>query len=66
VELCGSDTLIEPGQTVAVLTRVCGLWSLNACRIVYVIQEDRRFGYAYGTLPEHAESGEERFLVDGQ
>jgi uncharacterized protein (UPF0548 family) len=43
---------------------VCGLWSLNACRIVYVVKEQRRFGFAYGTLPAHAESGEERFTVE--
>jgi uncharacterized protein (UPF0548 family) len=24
----------------------------------------RRFGFAYGTLPEHAEQGEERFTVE--
>ena len=24
----------------------------------------RRFGFAYGTLPGHAESGEERFLIE--
>jgi uncharacterized protein (UPF0548 family) len=66
VELCWPDTPIESGQAVAVLVRVCGLWSLNACRVVYVTREDRRFGYAYGTLPEHAESGEERFLVEWQ
>ena len=24
----------------------------------------QRFGFAYGTLPEHAESGEERFTVE--
>lgn len=56
----------EPGQTVAVLARALGLWVLNACRVVYVLEEDaplRRFAFAYGTLPEHAESGEERFQV---
>ena len=26
----------------------------------------RRFGFAYGTLPEHAERGEERFTVELQ
>ena len=34
---------------------------------MYVVDEEepiRRFGYAYGTLPEHAETGEERFLVE--
>jgi uncharacterized protein (UPF0548 family) len=33
------------------------------CRVVYVIDEADRRGYAYGTLPGHAESGEELFLV---
>jgi uncharacterized protein (UPF0548 family) len=58
---------LEVGQVVAVLGRAIGLWWLNACRIVYVVRETepiRRFGFAYGTLPAHAESGEERFLVE--
>jgi uncharacterized protein (UPF0548 family) len=63
-------TAIEPhapiavGETIAVLIRALGLWWLNACRIVYVIDEPRRFGFAYGTLPGHAERGEERFSVE--
>jgi uncharacterized protein (UPF0548 family) len=67
VELCWPDTPIEPGQVVAVLARICGLWCLNACRIVYIVNDEepaRRFGFAYGTLPDHAESGEERFSVE--
>src|ERR1044071_2952695 len=55
---------VEVGATVAVKARAFGTWSLNACRIVYVIDEDRRFGFAYGTLPDHVECGEERFLVE--
>jgi len=58
---------LEVGQVVAVLGRAIGLWWLNACRIVYVVRETepiRRFGFAYGTLPAHAESGEERFLIE--
>jgi hypothetical protein len=35
-----------------------------ACRIVYVVDEADRFGFAYGTLPAHAETGEERFTVE--
>jgi uncharacterized protein (UPF0548 family) len=31
---------------------------------VYVVDEPRRFGFAYGTLREHVERGEERFLVE--
>ena len=64
-------TAIEPEAApivadgvVAVHVRVLGLWWLNASRIVYVIDEPRRFGFAYGTLPGHAERGEERFLVE--
>ena len=55
---------IEPEQTVAVLVHALGVWWLNAARIVYVIDEPRRFGFAYGTLPGHAEQGEERFSVE--
>jgi uncharacterized protein (UPF0548 family) len=61
------ETPIREGQVVAVLARSLGLWWLNACRIVAVVDEDgpgKRFGFAYGTLPDHAESGEERFLVE--
>jgi uncharacterized protein (UPF0548 family) len=33
------------------------------CRVVYVIDEPDRRGFAYGTLSGHAESGEELFAV---
>lgn len=33
------------------------------CRVVYVIDEPDRRGFAYGTLPGHPVSGEERFAV---
>jgi uncharacterized protein (UPF0548 family) len=33
------------------------------CRIVALIDEDDRFGFAYGTLPIHPECGEESFVV---
>ena len=61
------DTPIEARRVVGVLGRVGGLWCRNACRIVYVVGEDvpvKRFGFAYGTLPGHVESGEERFTVE--
>ena len=32
-------------------------------RVVYVVDEPDQRGFAYGTLPGHAESGEERFVV---
>jgi uncharacterized protein (UPF0548 family) len=41
---------------------------LLPCRIVYVIDQpaaiSRRFGFGYGTLAGHWESGEEQFLVE--
>ena len=49
------------------VARIFGVWWLNACRIVYAVSEEgpvNRFGFAYGTLPEHPESGEERFTVE--
>ena len=55
---------VKAGSTVAVKARAFGTWSLNACRVVYVIDESRRFGFAYGTLPDHVERGEERFLIE--
>src|ERR1700754_564332 len=33
------------------------------CRVVYVVDEPDARGFAYGTLPGHAESGEELFIV---
>jgi uncharacterized protein (UPF0548 family) len=67
VEAWPPDVPIQPGQVVAVLGHAVGLWWLNACRIVYVMDElgpVNRFGFAYGTLPAHVESGEERFSVE--
>lgn len=64
IELYQPNTPIEEGSIVAILVRHFGFYSLNAARIVYVIDETDRFGFAYGTLSEHGESGEERFLVE--
>ena len=57
---------VSAGTTVAVLIRHLGFWSLNGCRIRYCIggsADVARFGFAYGTLTNHAENGEERFEV---
>jgi uncharacterized protein (UPF0548 family) len=35
----------------------------GTCRIVAVVNEPDRFGFAYGTLSIHPERGEESFLV---
>jgi uncharacterized protein (UPF0548 family) len=58
----------DVGTTVAVLARHIGFRSLNFSRVVYEVSGEeggvRKLGFAYGTLPEHAESGEERFVVE--
>jgi uncharacterized protein (UPF0548 family) len=67
VEAWSPDTPIQPGEVVAVMGRAIGVWWLNACRIVYIVNEAgpiSKFGFAYGTLPGHVESGEERFLIE--
>lgn len=57
---------LEVGTTVAVQAETFRVWSLSACRIVYVINDAKKFGFAYGTLPDHVECGEERFTVEWQ
>ena len=67
LEAWPQETPIQAGEVVAVVARAVGLWWLNACRIVYVVDESGpidRFGFAYGTLPDHAGTGEERFLIE--
>ena len=67
VEAWSPDTPIQKGEVVAVMGRAVGVWWLNACRVVYVVDEAgpiTKFGFAYGTLPGHVESGEERFLIE--
>jgi uncharacterized protein (UPF0548 family) len=66
VELCWPNAPIEVDSTVGVLIKALGVWSINASRIVYLTDEAgpiERYGFAYGTLPDHAEGGEERFSV---
>jgi len=58
---------VGEGVTVCVLARHFGVWSLNANRIIYVIEERgtvERYGFACGTLPGHSEQGEERFTIE--
>jgi uncharacterized protein (UPF0548 family) len=71
VTLEPANAPLEIGTMVATRTRLCGLWWLNACRVVAV--EDgatageggvRNFGFTYATLEGHVERGEERFRVE--
>jgi uncharacterized protein (UPF0548 family) len=56
------SALIRPGDT-ALLRWT--LWPARIpARVVYVIDEPDRKGFAYGTLPGHPERGEEAFVVE--
>ena len=51
----GESLILEIGpQTLAIAA---------PCRIVGIVDEPDRFGFAYGTLPGHPECGEEAFIV---
>ena len=50
--------------TVVMRLGIGGFGVVVPCRVVYIIAEDRRIGFAYGTLPGHPESGEEAFVVE--
>lgn len=53
----------EPG-CVVLLSLGLGAIRISApCRVVYVIDEPDRRGFAYGTLPGHPVRGEEVFIV---
>lgn len=60
----GGQSFIAPGDT-AMLTIPFGPFRVHApCRVIYVIDEPKRKGFAYGTIGGHPESGEEAFIVD--
>lgn len=66
VEAFPKHAVIETGTVVAVLIRHFGFWSLNGARVLYHLGGNggqAAFGFAYGTLTNHAESGEELFEV---
>jgi uncharacterized protein (UPF0548 family) len=64
VEIVYPYASLEEGRAVGILARVLGLYSLNFCRIVYIVDEPTRFGFGYGTISPHEERGEERFLIE--
>jgi uncharacterized protein (UPF0548 family) len=61
------ETPLEEGAMFAFASHQLGVWSVNVCRIVRVVDEadgeGARLGFSYGTVGTHALRGEERFLV---
>ena len=64
LEFHGGDGPARSGQVVATLVSIAGIWFLNPCRVLPLGPEaPGAFEFSYGTLPGHAERGEERFRV---
>jgi uncharacterized protein (UPF0548 family) len=71
LQLFPDDPPMRPQTNVALLSRHFGVWSLDFCRVVYVLNSEpekngsiERTGFAYGTLPGHAVRGEEIFSIE--
>ena len=58
------DPPVEVGTVVAVDVPLVAVHVIATCRIAWVVDEPDRFGFGYGTLPIHPESGEEAFVVE--
>ena len=54
---------IQTGATVVATLGTPFVAVAAPCRIVSVLDEPSRWGFAYGTLPGHPEEGEEAFVV---
>jgi uncharacterized protein (UPF0548 family) len=60
-----ADTPVAaPGTLLTVRLGLGPLGVTAPCRVVYVLDEPDRRGFAYGTLPGHPEIGEELFAVE--
>jgi uncharacterized protein (UPF0548 family) len=66
LRVAASSPRVQPDAVVLMKLRL-GRFALPGveipCRVVRVIDEPDRAGFAYGTLPGHPESGEEEFLL---
>jgi uncharacterized protein (UPF0548 family) len=55
---------VEPDATIVAVTSVGPMQVVVSCRVVEVFKSPDLFGFAYGTLSGHPESGEESFVVE--
>ncbi|MEP6761482.1 MAG: DUF1990 domain-containing protein [Sporichthyaceae bacterium] len=63
IEVWASHSPAQPGTMVSQRLGLGPLGIVAPCKVVYVVEEADRRGFAYGTLPGHPESGEESFVV---
>jgi uncharacterized protein (UPF0548 family) len=58
------DQPVSLGATILVVISLGPAQMVAPCRIVRVIDELDKFGFAFGSLPGHPERGEEAFVVE--
>jgi uncharacterized protein (UPF0548 family) len=64
LQVSASSPTAEVGAFVRLGVQIGPVRIHAPCRVVYVVDEPRRRGFAYGTLAGHPESGEEAFVVE--
>lgn len=64
LHVAASAERAAPGVVVLMTLGIGGRGLKIPCRVVSVIDEPDRQGFAYGTLPGHPECGEELFVIE--
>ena len=64
IRVDASDPVAVEGAVLVLHVGLCPVAVAAPARVVHVVEEARRRGFAYGTLPGHPESGEESFVVE--
>jgi uncharacterized protein (UPF0548 family) len=64
VRVLPEEAPVTAGSTVLVTLGLPFLALVAPCRVVAVVDEPDRWGFAYGTLAGHPEQGEEAFIVN--
>jgi uncharacterized protein (UPF0548 family) len=64
LRVSSSSVRARPGTAVMLGLGIGPVRLIVPCRVVYVVDDSHRRGFAYGTLPGHPESGEESFIVE--
>ena len=62
LSVSASSPAAEPGSVLVLSLGLAAIRIGAPCRVVYVIDEPGRRGFAYGTLPGHPQRGEDAFI----
>ncbi len=58
------DIEVSQDATILVILGLFPVYFIAPCRVVRIVDTPDRYGFAYGTIVGHLESGEELFLVE--